>query len=134
MSACIVDNRAAQAPITAIEVPAVATASTPAADAAPTIAPAGEVWPLRCPVRYCQSRNVSAIGSKAGEVVLILEAMKMENEVIAMHDGTVAQILVSKGSSVSTGAILWSRLARGRNRHVVEDNGKSVDQFRLCHS
>ncbi|NLK89778.1 MAG: acetyl-CoA carboxylase biotin carboxyl carrier protein subunit, partial [Clostridiaceae bacterium] len=40
---------------------------------------------------------------KAGEVVLILEAMKMENEVVAMHDGTVAQILVSKGSSVSTG-------------------------------
>ena len=94
---------AAQAPITAIEVPAVATVSTPAADLRQRSLRPVRFWPLRCPVRYCQSRNVSAIGSKPARLSLILEAMKMENEVVAMHDGTVAQILVSKGSSVSTG-------------------------------
>mgnify|MGYP004705867387 CR=1 FL=1 len=40
---------------------------------------------------------------KAGDVVVILEAMKMENEVVAMRDGTVTYILVSKGAAVSTG-------------------------------
>ena len=94
---------AAQAPITAIEVPAVATVSTPAADAAPTIAPAGEVLAAPMPGTILSIQKRGGDRVKAGEVVLILEAMKMENEVVAMHDGTVAQILVSKGSSVSTG-------------------------------
>ena len=33
---------------------------------------------------------------------LVLEAMKMENEILAPHDGTVAQVIVSKGSTVET--------------------------------
>ena len=40
---------------------------------------------------------------KAGEVVLILEAMKMENEIVAPVDGVVTALLVSEGASVSTG-------------------------------
>lgn len=40
---------------------------------------------------------------KAGETVLIMEAMKMENEIVAMSAGTITQILVSKGASVTTG-------------------------------
>ena len=43
---------------------------------------------------------------KAGEVVLILEAMKMENEVTAPADGVIAQVLVTKGASVATGEAL----------------------------
>lgn len=43
---------------------------------------------------------------KAGETLLILEAMKMENEIQAPSDGKVASVLVSKGSSVETGAAL----------------------------
>ena len=39
---------------------------------------------------------------KKGEVILVLEAMKMENEILAPHDGTVAQVIVSKGSTVET--------------------------------
>ena len=39
---------------------------------------------------------------KKGQVVIILEAMKMENEILAPHDGTVAQVIVSKGSTVET--------------------------------
>ena len=41
-----------------------------------------------------------------GEVVIILEAMKMENEIVASRSGTVAQVLVSKGSVVETGSPL----------------------------
>jgi biotin carboxyl carrier protein len=41
-----------------------------------------------------------------GDVVIILEAMKMENEIVASKSGTVAQVLVSKGSVVETGSPL----------------------------
>jgi biotin carboxyl carrier protein len=44
----------------------------------------------------------------AGQVVLILEAMKMENEITAPADGTVASIAVSKGASVNSGDTLMT--------------------------
>ncbi|HML47692.1 MAG TPA: biotin/lipoyl-binding protein, partial [Clostridia bacterium] len=40
---------------------------------------------------------------KSGQVLCILEAMKMENEIPAPRDGKVVQVLVSKGSSVNSG-------------------------------
>ena len=40
------------------------------------------------------------------QVVVMMEAMKMENEIVAPHDGTVAQVVVSKGSVVETGSPL----------------------------
>ena len=43
---------------------------------------------------------------KKGEVILVLEAMKMENEILAPRDGTVAQVVVTKGATVDTGAPL----------------------------
>ncbi len=43
---------------------------------------------------------------KKGDVLLILEAMKMENEVVAPQDGTVASINVSEGASVESGDVL----------------------------
>ena len=43
---------------------------------------------------------------KKGQILVILEAMKMENEIVAPRDGTVAQIVTSKGATVDTGAPL----------------------------
>jgi biotin carboxyl carrier protein len=43
---------------------------------------------------------------KSGDVLVILEAMKMENEIVAPQDGTVASINVNKGDSVEAGATL----------------------------
>lgn len=45
---------------------------------------------------------------KKGDVIMILEAMKMENEIVAPQDGTVAGINVSAGDSVEAGAVLAS--------------------------
>lgn len=43
---------------------------------------------------------------KKGDVIVILEAMKMENEIVAPQDGTVASIDVANGDSVESGATL----------------------------
>ncbi|MDD5949346.1 MAG: biotin/lipoyl-binding protein [Lachnospiraceae bacterium] len=43
---------------------------------------------------------------KKGDVILILEAMKMENEIVAPEDGTVASIDAAEGTSVEAGAVL----------------------------
>ena len=43
---------------------------------------------------------------KAGQILIILEAMKMQNEIVAPKDGTVAQVVVKTGDKVDTGAAL----------------------------
>jgi biotin carboxyl carrier protein len=43
---------------------------------------------------------------KKGDVLMVLEAMKMENDIVAPQDGTVATVNVSVGDSVEAGATL----------------------------
>jgi len=52
-------------------------------------------------IRVAEGQNVAA-----GDVILILEAMKMENEVVAPRDGVVRQINVKQGDAVGDGAVL----------------------------
>ncbi|MDD2220492.1 MAG: biotin/lipoyl-binding protein [Clostridia bacterium] len=45
---------------------------------------------------------------KAGEVIMILEAMKMENDIVAPKDGVISAINVQKGAAVQTGDLLFT--------------------------
>lgn len=94
----------APAPAAAPAPVAAAPAASPAA-ASPALA-AGEVVKSPMPGNILKI-NVT-VGQKVseGDALLILEAMKMENEVAAPRSGTVAQIIVSKGAVVETGAPL----------------------------
>lgn len=88
--------------------PAAPAAAAPAAPAAPAGAAlaAGEVVKSPMPGNILKI-NVSQ-GQKVneGDVLIVLEAMKMENEIVATKSGTVAQIVTAKGAVVETGAPL----------------------------
>jgi methylmalonyl-CoA carboxyltransferase small subunit len=71
-------------------------------------APADEGKVLRAPISGTVTKIVSEPGAevKTGEVLLVLEAMKMETEITAPVDGTVAEIGVAPGDAVQGGQIL----------------------------
>ena len=90
-----------------------APAATPAAPAAPAAsapAPAlsgsGEkvVAPMPGTILSVSVSEGKAV--RAGDIIMVLEAMKMENEIAAPCSGTVTQVLVQKGSTVDTNAVL----------------------------
>ena len=77
-----------------------------AAGAAPVAAPAAPAAP-KAPAAPAAAPKAGA-SVKAGDVLVILEAMKMENEIVAPQDGTVASINVNKGDTVNSGDVLVS--------------------------
>ena len=82
-------------------------AAAPAPAAAPAAAPAGgETVAAPMPGTILDIRCTAGQTVKGGDVLFILEAMKMENEICAPHDGTVGTVCVQKGASVQTGAAL----------------------------
>ena len=96
---------AAPAPVAAAPVAAAAPAAAPAAPAGGALA-AGEVIKSPMPGNILKINVSQGQQVKEGDVLLILEAMKMENEVVATKSGSVAQIVVAKGAVVETGAPL----------------------------
>ena len=90
------------APVTAPAAPAAPVA--PAAPAAVT--GAGEAVNAPMPGTILKVNTAQGAAVKKGDILVVLEAMKMENEILAPRDGTVAQVAVAKGNTVDTGALL----------------------------
>ena len=104
--AMLVDEYELKAP--AVE--AAPTAAAPVAVAAapaPAAAPAnGETVVAPMPGNILDVKVQNGATVKKGDVLMILEAMKMENEIMAPCDGTVKSVNVTKGGTVETGATL----------------------------
>ena len=97
----------APAPAAAVAAPVAAPAAAPAAPAAaPVVTGAGEAVNAPMPGTILKVNVTQGAAVKKGDILVVLEAMKMENEILAPKDGTVAQIAVSKGATVDTGALL----------------------------
>ena len=92
--------------------PAPAAAPAPTAAPAPAAAPAAPVSGGKETVSSPMPGNILAVNVangaavKKGDVLMILEAMKMENEIMSPCDGTILSVNVTKGASVETGAVL----------------------------
>lgn len=101
-----VQRPAAPAPVAAAPAPAPAPAPV-AAPAPAAAAPAGATTvEAPMPGKILNIKVSEGQAVKFGEVVVIMEAMKMETEIVAPADGTVSKILVKAGDSVDTGAAL----------------------------
>lgn len=97
---------AATAPQTAPVAAAPAAAPAPAPAAASAPAASGKALKAPLPGNINAVKVSEGQTVKAGDIVVILEAMKMENEIAADRAGTVGKIYVTKGSTVQTGAPL----------------------------
>ena len=107
--AMLLDEYEAIAPAPVAAAPAAAPVAAPAAaaaPAAPAVTGAGEPIVAPMPGNILKVNVSAGQAVKEGDVLVVLEAMKMENEILAPKNGTVTQVLVSKGASVDTGAPL----------------------------
>ena len=115
------NGRAVQMPVAALPVAQKVAPAAPVA-AAPTPAPTAPVATPAAPAATGTAGAVKVVAPmpgkilgvkvsagqnvKKGDVVVILEAMKMENEIVAPQDGTIASINVSTGQSVESGEVI----------------------------
>ena len=95
---------AAPAPVAAAPAPAQA----PAAAQAPVAAGNGEPInaPLNGTVLKINVENGASV--KSGDVLCVLEAMKMENDIVAPRDGKITSVVAQKGASVNSGDVLFT--------------------------
>ncbi len=100
----------ASAPVAAPAAPAATPAAAPASAPAPAAKPAGPAGATA--IKAPMPGNIIKVNVKAGaavkkgDVLCVLEAMKMENDIMAPADGTVATVEVAAGQSVQTDAVL----------------------------
>ena len=105
-SVSVEETAAGAAPVAAAPVAAPAAPAAPKAPASAPAAPAGAAGAVA--VKAPMPGNILDVKVKAGDVLAILEAMKMENEIVAPQDGTVASVNVNKGDTVNSGDTLVS--------------------------
>ena len=88
--------------------PAIPTAAPTAAPAAAPAAPAGAGSPIKAPLPGTIIELKVNVGDtvKQGDCVLVLEAMKMQNNIESEYEGTVTSITVKQGETVMEGAVL----------------------------
>ena len=103
---------AAPAPVQAA--PAPVAAAAPAVEAAaPAAAPvavaqvAGETFESPLPGAVVKVSVKEGEAVKLGQLLVVIEAMKMENEVLSPRDGVIAQVLATTGTNVNTGDVLF---------------------------
>lgn len=90
--------------------PAAPAPSAPAQPAAPVAAPSGTAGSVKVsspmPGKILAVKTSVGQAVKKGDVIFILEAMKMENEIVSPQDGTIASIDVTAGQTVEAGNLL----------------------------
>ena len=96
---------AAAAPV-AVAAPVAAAPAAAAPAAAPAAVAAGTSVDAPLPGNIFAIKVKEGDAVKAGDVLIVIEAMKMENDVCAPSDGVVKQIVVAKGQMVATGDTL----------------------------
>ena len=111
-SVSVEETAAGAAPVAAPAAPAAPKAPVAPAAAPKAAAPAGAAGAVTVkapmPGNILDVKVAAGASVKAGDVLVILEAMKMENEIVAPQDGTVASINVHKGDTVNSGDTLVS--------------------------
>lgn len=104
-SVSVEETAAGAAPVAAPAAPA-----APKAPAAPAAAPAGAAGAVTVkapmPGNILDVKVAAGASVKAGDVLVILEAMKMENEIFAPCAGTISSVAVAKGAAVNPGDVL----------------------------
>ena len=98
-----------------VQAPQPAAPSAPAAAVAPaapsaSAAPAGSGNPLKAPLPGTVTEVKVQVGQhvSAGDVVMVLEAMKMQNNIESEYAGTVTSVLVKAGDTVMEGAVMMT--------------------------
>ena len=108
-SVSVEETAAGAAPVAAAPAaPTAPKAAAPAPAAAPKAAAGAVTVKAPMPGNILDVKVAAGASVKAGDVLVILEAMKMENEIVAPQDGTVASVNVNKGDTVNSGDVLVS--------------------------
>ena len=102
----VVVSQSAAAPVAAAPVAAAPAAAPAAPAAAPAPAGSGEAVTSPLPGTVLDVKVQNGQSVKSGDLLVVVEAMKMENEIVAPRDGVISSVATSKGAAVESGTPL----------------------------